>query len=248
MATFLTISVGKVMPVYALADPQIIPELSPVFDTEIIQLQDYIESNVAPPQFEIFNILLGLYVAGQGGFAEYKLHDPYANSSDILDWLKSCGIRLYNHLIGMGAIGPDPLTGIDYRPYIKGAADIAMGCAVKATQYDDVNDFISDVNVQEKYFIPMDFGIQGALNYIFSKNGGLYEWQFEETDFVTSLNYDSIVLQPTDNYWTFLASFHDPIVRLNYQSWRKKTLYLMQIFLIHTLISFLILQMENIIL
>ncbi len=213
MATFLTFSVGKVMPVYALANPQIIPELAPVFDTEIINLQDYIENNVVPPQFEIFNILLGLYVAGQGGFAEYKLHDPYANSADILDWLKSCGIHLYNHLIGMGAIGPDPITGIDYRPYIKGAANIAMGCAVKATQYEDVNDFVSDVNVQEKYFIPMDFGIQGALNYIFAKNGGLYEWQFENTDFTSNYNFPTVFIPQNSNYWDLLLTFHEPLVR-----------------------------------
>ena len=214
-SALLVIITGRAIPVYALADPQIVPELAPVFDTEIIQLQDYIENNVAAPQFEIFNILLGLYVAGQGGFSEYKLHDPYANSSDILDWLKSCGIRLYNHLIGMGSIGVDPITGIDYRPYIKGAADIAMGCAVKSTQYTDVSDFVSDVNVQEKYFIPLDFGIQGALNYIFSKNGGLYEWQFEQSDFASTVNYKSVVLQPTSNYWTLLSSFSEPIVRLN---------------------------------
>lgn len=217
LCAFLTLNVGKVTRIFALADPQIIPELAPVFDTQIIAIEDYIENNVTPPQFEVFNILLGLYVAGQGGFSEYKLHDPYANSSDIIDWLKSCGIRLYNHLIGMGAIGPDPITGIDYRPYIKGAVDIAMGCAVKATQYDDVNDFVSDVNVQDKYFIPMDFGIQGALNYIFSKNGGMYEWQFETSDFETNLTYNTIVLPPTDSYWTLLASYPEPRVRCNYR-------------------------------
>lgn len=211
----LLVYTGGATRAYALAEPQIIPELAPVFDTQIIAIEDYIENNVTPPQFEVFNILLGLYVAGQGGFSEYKLHDPYANSSDVLDWLKSCGIRLYNHLVGMGAIGSDPITGIDYRPYIKGAADIAMGCAVKATQYTDVNDFVSDVNVQEKYFIPMDFGIQSALNYIFSKDGGLYEWQFETSDFVSTKTYENVFLQPTSSYWTLLASFHDPIVRIN---------------------------------
>lgn len=215
LVTFLTLNVGRVTSVYALADPVIPAELAPVYDTQIIQLQDYIQNNVTPPQFEVFNILLGLYVASQGGFSEYKLQDPYGTQDGVLNWLKSCGIQLYNSLIGMGALGTDPITGIDYRPYIKGAMDIAMGCAVKSTQYTDTNDFVSDVNVQDKYFIPMDFGIQGALNYIFSKEGGLYNWQFERSEFTSNLVYRSVFLPPTSSYWTLFNSLSLPRVRYN---------------------------------
>ena len=111
MATLFAFNCGRVLPVKALADPQPEVFLSPVYDTTIYQFSDYVD-NLTDPQYEIFKIALGVYMASQSGSQQYKLNDPFTTRDGVIGWFKSLGLTAYNSIIGLA---PDIGTEVNVR-------------------------------------------------------------------------------------------------------------------------------------
>lgn len=210
LLTFLTTGmVGKVIPSYALAQ-EITPEIEPVYDTEVVSLQDYVDNVLTDAQVAVFNILLGSYVASQAGLNEYDLEYPYTDRSGIIGWLQNAGMKLYNDIISLGQY--DLVTGTDLRTYILRAASYAIGMAQKAHTYTDMNDFLDDVDNNTHYFVPIDPVLQASINAYFGRKGGLWDWQFNALPFETNVTWKSIDMGGyVTSYNSYLSTFTNPV-------------------------------------
>lgn len=231
LLTFLSTGVaGKVITSYALADPVI--EYTQVYDTNIIQLSDYVDNTLTQSQGDIYYILLGLFVYSQGAVSDYTLIDPYANKSDVLSWLKSCGIQLHNTIIGFIPdntiinVGNKAYNIGDIKPYLSGLVGYALGAATKASTYNTYQDFVDDVDNSDHWFMPYDQSLQIGVNIALGLHEGLYNWQHSRSPFTTTVayNYPNFHGQSPDAYLQRLNSFTLPC-RLNstdssYTGWR----------------------------
>lgn len=177
----LLVNTGRATRVFALADP--VP-ITAVYDTQIIQLADYVDS-LPQPSVDIFYILCGVLAAAQLGGQEYKLDDPYATSSDVIDWFKSLGIRLYNTVIGL-APNRDPILGFDVRPYVKPLVAAMMGNAVLSRNYGSVQEFLDS---DDEVLVPFHRDIQKSINVIWQIQGGPYHWQFDSMPWTSTFNW-----------------------------------------------------------
>lgn len=191
MVSFLTISVGKVTPAFAMA---VGPLADPVYDTEIIAFKDYVEQNLSAPQLDIMFFLVGGLAVAQLGAQDAMLISPYPNEENVKEWLINCGIQLYNSVIGlvpegdyyMGipSIGTAGTKGVP-RQVLKGLVAQMMGDAVVAINYRDLDDFLTQ-NPDDLY-IPFNPDLQLGVNAVFGLNGGAPSWQFENRPFTTNL-------------------------------------------------------------
>lgn len=177
MVSFLTISVGKVSPVFAQAA---LPLADPVYDTEIIALYDYVTQNVDAPQLDIFFFVSGALAAAQLGAQDAKLISPYDSEENIQQWLINCGIQLYNSVIGLIPSG-EYYVGVDYptlgipRDKLKLLVATLMGNAVLARNYSNLDDFLDDN--PDHIMINFNRDLQLGVNAVFGLNGGFYDWQ-----------------------------------------------------------------------
>lgn len=181
LSALLLVSGSRAICVSALADP--VP-ITAVYDTQIIQLADYVD-HLPAPSVDLFYVLTGVLAAAQLGGQEYKLEDPYATSSDVLDWFKSMGIRFYNTMIGL-APNVDPILGFDMRPYIKPLVAAVMGNAVMARNYGSIDNFMES---EDEVVIPFQKDIQMSINRIWQLTGGPYDWQFTDSPWISHINY-----------------------------------------------------------
>lgn len=183
IATVLLVNLtGKTIPVSALADPQYV---APIYDTEIIQLKEYIESGqLTAPQLPIFYFLLGSLAVAQLGAQDAMLKSPYPVATDIHEWLINMGINLYNSLIGLVPEGNyyTPLGNINFgsvpRDTLKALVAQAMGDAVVARNYPDFQSYL-DAHPDHIY-IPFNRDLQLGVNAVFGLNGGAYDWQITQ--------------------------------------------------------------------
>lgn len=221
LVAFLTVSVGKVNRVFALADLSgMANEFAPVYDTTIIQFSDYVENTLTESQGDIVYFLIGLALYANASSSDYDLVNPNSSEGGVINWLKDCGSQLYNSIIHLG-VGRDPITGVDLTPQISALIAHYMGYAVKASQYNNLNEFISAVHsATDKFVIPLTYDSMFNLNQVLSSQGGLYNWQ-QSTDYVSFDDFPFVwstsTLSPSvsSGYYQSYNSMSAPRVRFN---------------------------------
>lgn len=223
LVALLVVYTGRAVPVSALAE--LAPEVAPVFDTQIYQLQDYIDhGGITDPQLDVFYVLCGLYALGQAGSENYTLTNPYATQSGVLNWLKDVGIETYNTLISLapdtvrlpdGSILSTDLTKRALSTYVANL----MGCAITATQYTDLSDFEDDVEESDNFYIPWNSKAQYGLNTMFQTFGGIYNWQFQTQPWTSNFSwYQSNLTSSQQSSWnTLAATLTQPYIYCNPQ-------------------------------
>lgn len=218
MVSFLTISVGKVSPVFAQAA---LPLAEPVYDTEIIALYDYVTQNVEAPQLDIFFFLTGALAVAQMGAQDAKLISPYDSEENVKQWLINCGIQLYNSVIGLVPEGDYyvglPIAGQNgnvqgvRRETIKALVAQMMGNAVVARNYPDIDTLLDDNSNQ--LYLPFNREIQLGVNAVFGLGGGLGQWQYN-TDINSSFTWNTVTMNSSasDSYQAQISSlnYHTP--------------------------------------
>lgn len=221
MVSFLTISVGKVSPVYGMAAFPI-GTVQPVYDTEIIALYDYVSENLEQPQLDIFFFLGGALAVAQLGAQNVLLESPYPNETSVKEWLVNCGIQLYNTLIGLVPSGDYymgiPILGVESRingiprESVRALTAQLLGNAVVARNYPNLDTFLDD---DDPVLMPFQRELQLSINAIWQLEGGPYHWQFDSRPFTSNKTWQQTTIPATSNYWTLLANLSLPRVKYN---------------------------------
>lgn len=224
MVSFLTISVGKVSPIYGMAAFPL-GSVQPVYDTEIIALYDYVSDNLEQPQLDIFFFLGGALAAAQLGAQGVLLESPYPNETSVKEWLINCGIQLYNSIIGLVPEGDYymgiPIPGVESRiqgiprDMIRALTAQLLGNAVVARNYPDLDTFISDDN---PILMPFHRDLQLSINALWQLEGGPFHWQFNSSPFVSSKIYHTTNIPVLSNYYTLVNQLAQPHIKANYGS------------------------------
>lgn len=224
LVAFLTISVGRVSPVFAMAAFPI-GTVQPVYDTEIIALYDYVSENLDQPQLDIFFFLGGALAVSQLGAQDVLLESPYPNESSVKEWFINCGIQLYNSLIGLVPEGDYymgiPISGIESRIHgiprekIRALTAQLLGNAVVARNYPDLDNFLND---DDSVLMPFHSELQLSINAIWQLEGGPYHWQFDSSPFVSSKTYQTTNIPALSNYYTLVNQLAQPHIKVNYNN------------------------------
>ena len=219
------------------AAAQLIPEIEPVYETTIESLYEFVKVQLNDTNKQVFDLLLGSYMVGYAGLADYRLSYVYNEEAPLKEWLINSGADLYNTILSLGGIPQEtqsipvagtsvPLIGYtQLTPLIQ----VAMGCAIKSKEYSSVNDALSDINSSEKYPIPLNVDIMSSLNAAMGYYGGLYEWQFQPLNYSSTFEWVQYSLSGTmkSSYENAVSSLSTPRhLMSNYQSniWRKNAI------------------------
>lgn len=168
--------------VYASAVPPL-PEVEPIYDTSIYTFQESY-NQLSPAAQAAASILFGAYVLEYAGFADFGtvFKEPPADA-DVWERLEFTGRQIVDTLFL-------PINAAD-QLVLSPLIELGQGIVNKVKNVNSVQGFTSDILDAEQYGLRYSPDIGFSINQVLAMNGGLFNWQFKQSPFSTTIQYDA---------------------------------------------------------